>query len=127
MAFGDCLADIFEERTAWVRIRIDKDQPVARGNARTPVARPANLIDRLENHSRAARAGNPRRRIRGIFIADDDFVFPLPGRNGMGRREDALERGGEQLLLVERGYDDRKLHAIVVRRSITREPLLSPV
>jgi hypothetical protein len=75
--FGDCVADIFKQRAAWVRIRIDKDQPVACGNARTTVARPADLVDRLENDLRAAGAGELRGAVRGIVIANNDFVFPL--------------------------------------------------
>ena len=67
------------------------------------VAGAADLIYRLENDLGAACAGNFRRAIGGIVIANNDLEFPMSRRNGLSRREDALQRGGEQFLLVESG------------------------
>ena len=123
--FGDRIANVFKQCVARVRIRVDKDQPVARGKTGAAIACPANLIYRLKNDVRAARAGNFCRAIGGIVIANNGLKFPMPRRNGVSRREDALQRGREEFLLVESRYDDGDLHAVVAGKSIARQRILS--
>lgn len=122
--FFDGITNIFEQWAARVRIGIDKDQPLAGGDAGTAVARPTNLIYRLENDSRATGGRNFRRAIGGIVVADDDLIFPVASRHGVSRAEDAFERGGKEFLLIECRYDNGNFH-VSCRNRIARGRILS--
>ena len=55
-------------------------QPVAGGGRRAGVAGAGDLVDGLEHHTCSGGAGDFRRAVGGIVIADDQFALPSRAR-----------------------------------------------
>ena len=100
--------DDLEERARNENVRIDEDQHVARGLAHSSVARSANALYRLVNHSRVQIAGNRRGPVRAVVVDDDDFdADPGPRPQVVCRGSDRLECRRQPGFFVECGDDHR--------------------
>ena len=94
-----------------MRVGVHENQPVAGGRRRAGIAGAANLVERLEHHFCARRAGDLAGAVGGIVVADDEFKFPAASGERRRRRFNFCERGAEEFFLVERGDDDGDFHA----------------
>ncbi len=65
-----------EQSTVRVRIGVNKHQPIPAGRRRAGIARPRDLIDWLSHHGRSRRAGNFRRPVGGVIVANNQFRLP---------------------------------------------------
>src|SRR5579862_1043989 len=109
--------EVAEQTRAGRRVRVDEHQPLSIRDRGTAVARAGNLVVRLEHDPRTRSAGDFRRAVGGVVVANDEF----PARGiveRLRRRLDAFERRAEQALFVERRDDDGKLQARSLNRWI---------
>src|SRR5262249_30198754 len=61
-----------------------------------------------------ARARDLRRSVGRVVVGDDELSRPAPRLERRGRSAHADERRRQQLLLVERGNDDRDFHYVEI-------------
>jgi hypothetical protein len=102
---SDLFGNAFEKGPAWVRIGIDKEQPIARGGGGAGVARAGDLIKRFEDDFGTGGAGDFGSLIGGIIVADDQFSFPAALLEGLKGGVDVAQGFAEPSFFVE-SWDD---------------------
>ena len=108
--YGRCCCRVWgsrlEERARNENVRIDEDQHVARGLACSGVARSANALYRLVNHSPAQIPGNRRGPVRAVVVDHDHFdADPGPHPQVACRGPDRLECRRQPGFFIECGDD----------------------
>src|SRR5207302_7723399 len=96
---------------ARLRIRVDEDEPFARGMGGAPVSRTRDLVDGLEDDPRARGPRKLCRAVVGIVVANDQLGRPAALGERFHGGAHAAERVGKKPLLVEGRDDDRDAHA----------------
>ena len=99
-----------KELHAGIGIGVHEEDPVAASVGGAGVARPADLVDRLEHDLRPRAPRDLRRAVGRIVVAHDQLGLPAEACESFHGRADAGERAGQQSLFVERGNDDGDLH-----------------
>ena len=94
-----------------IRIRIDKNEPVALSRFSAAITRASNLVNGFKYHRRSLRAGQFGRSIGRVVIANDQLPFPPAFVKGSARSSHLRERSLDQLLFVESGHHNRYFHA----------------
>src|SRR5947207_12109064 len=102
-----------------LRTAVNDNNPVPAVAVFAGIARPADLVHRLEHDLGPRALRDLRRAVVRIVVAHDQLGLPAePGESFRGRA-DAGERAGQQSLFVERGNDDGDLHFLGADFSIT--------
>src|SRR5439155_4755526 len=101
----------FEKKLdAGIGIGIHEKDPIAAGAGGAGIARPADLVDRLEYDLRSHALRDLRRAVGRIVVAHDQLGLPAEPSESFHGGANAGERAGQQPLFVERGNDDGDLH-----------------
>jgi len=91
------------------RVRVDEQDPFARGRPGPGVPGTTNLVHWLEDHPSPGSGCNLRSPVRRIVVTDDPLVSPPSVPKSPARLPDGPERCREQPLLVECRYHHRHL------------------
>ena len=108
-----------EEFGARKRVRIDKNQPIARGHRRSAISSSRDLIDRLEHNRGTGATRQFSSPVGGVVVANNDFRTPTKLIKSSAGGFDRRERLVDELLFVEGRNNYGDFH-LVIREAQSR-------